>query len=1793
MRKRSSGHFDSQEKFAKQLRKTKKVTAKQLPMEVDVSHVPMSTEMVDWLADTLAEDDEGHLPEAVSSVMAPPMDSMNLYTPMGALSSSRYAAVKPEESLNEKERRRRREQKINNGFDDFSVSEASFVSATTAPSLGEKTIDSGMMSTSTTWSQNKPKEARPPPLPKEEAMTRLEVTWMQQRAKIEAAEGDPTKALKTLQTALDLHLGGPSTEYKDAHLGDHTLAAHNLYEEIATTYRDFDQTAHFDASRIQRCFLRYRMRRHKRALLLQRVYRGFRQRKHDFLAKEMQKQTVQIIQRRFRKYLAMLASCATLIKRWYKKLKLMEDFKAQKFWFRNAYRLQRLWRGYEGRQVALQKRDELQSTNLIQRLSRAWRHRHQRTQALRLWHKRFNDAARTIQLKMRQVLSVRHAQIQLLREFGREAERMGREETLVEEVVRISLKKTQLYMQTQAGHIHKEWCKERINLKDKLFKKKKPELTPDEILAQEALVSFELFDRDGSGRIDEDELAEMLVQLAIPANEETVKRLAQEIDTDGGGDIDFGEFLEWYTGGGSDEVTANASLEDQMFKQLLKVRTMVLEVSGFILQRRAERDILRQCTSWQSKDVAATFRMTHAPKYQCCQCMEPFVMFADYFDHFNVDGCCKVQGERAMFYPKYWLARDWDYQRQLEFEVRRFNDEVPNVNYHCLMATYLELSLQSDLGVAALLEYKTRQAQVIYIEKRVGKSEPEPEKDPNRGANTLMDAPQQERSDKTMTDEIMDIVNMCGDGHLSPIVVKCVAERLGTKIPEEWILEDTWDMQKMREFVHERVDGEKGIAKRRAKIPYCYEEEQILKAQTWLLADIYVRVVRLMQVAGEASLSALLEFRSRRPRRLTVPDDELDRLNLGHLTSTTYSKSRDVILGRLRICSEAIDRLAVISVSGGCDSLLKKAAGKVQVGPDGKLSKEDAKALLVSDAHILSIAKYRARLKSRIGQTQLHRLASELWALHCEYQADGAKTVTERSKGRVKVKSNYNRRAGDSLFLYELLTNASTKDGVDFWDLDLLQRKLNLTVTAVQMREFRRELDPKDTGYISLEQLVTWMLAGKEGQYFSFFKATTMFVAWSVLNLLSSFYYVHAEDKLLTNLRIRSRLELDYQQNSIEALLLSAKIVDDEQSAVRKELEAKSRESVDPDNLQGAITSSAELEEIAKTPEQREREKEQRKVAADKEKLDLEKEKERLAVLREKAVSAADKITAIKHADEEGESLLLYRLAMYEAREDCMSSFVTAKGFYNLRTERLIMKATRTLVDSMGYTITPCARYPWTSDVLTNKREREELTQTRGSQQAYETGWTLAVQQLVYAFDTDCSGNFDEGEVGLLLTCANFGIAERQILFKFPEVVTDSVSTDTLCRYLAPRVLWGRGWLSRFGFNGGAHILSRPDTIAAGSMLVSLSMQRALQTAQEATALTRTGELGEEEDDRNDEAVMVRSQLFAMRQVVLFLRTVQGRQKIKLTKKKVKYWWKEDVWGAGAGRQGLLNYAFMVHKDTKGVLITELPHMIAYLVKHFGFSTTREVETVAEMVYQCKTREDVRWFNQAQAMELLDRVIARSSLPWRACVQGPNAFLSRLCNVHRDAKLNMLSRARQQAVLISLRFEGILVADTNYRCSALGLNDVMSEISATSSWGILRKKNVEEIDWKNVPREAIHFLMLSHGYAMDDFLIDGMEELADIEHNDGGIAADLVNVPEALVAAKLHTNRAFTGYTGYLQKARRWGNFLTQATGGLVAYYHYFRVAKAIKTEGRSVNREGAKYLRELLTGQSHCVSGE
>lgn len=53
---------------------------------------------------------------------------------------------------------------------------------------------------------------------------------------------------------------------------------------------------------------------------------------------------------------------------------------------------------------------------------------------------------------------------------------------------------------------------------------------------------FNLLDKDGGGSISKDELAELMSTLGIKATPEEVEMMVREVDEDGSGEIDFGEF---------------------------------------------------------------------------------------------------------------------------------------------------------------------------------------------------------------------------------------------------------------------------------------------------------------------------------------------------------------------------------------------------------------------------------------------------------------------------------------------------------------------------------------------------------------------------------------------------------------------------------------------------------------------------------------------------------------------------------------------------------------------------------------------------------------------------------------------------------------------------------------------------------------------------------------------------------------------------------------------------------------------------------------------------------------------------------------------------------------------------------------------------------------------------------------------------------------------------------------------------------------------------------------------------
>ena len=76
--------------------------------------------------------------------------------------------------------------------------------------------------------------------------------------------------------------------------------------------------------------------------------------------------------------------------------------------------------------------------------------------------------------------------------------------------------------------------------------KKKGGLSEEQL--DEVREAFGLFDADASGEIDVRELKAAMRSLGFEVKNEELKKMVADVDTDGSGMIEFGEFLEMMTG---------------------------------------------------------------------------------------------------------------------------------------------------------------------------------------------------------------------------------------------------------------------------------------------------------------------------------------------------------------------------------------------------------------------------------------------------------------------------------------------------------------------------------------------------------------------------------------------------------------------------------------------------------------------------------------------------------------------------------------------------------------------------------------------------------------------------------------------------------------------------------------------------------------------------------------------------------------------------------------------------------------------------------------------------------------------------------------------------------------------------------------------------------------------------------------------------------------------------------------------------------------------------------------------
>merc|ERR1719393_893473 len=93
----------------------------------------------------------------------------------------------------------------------------------------------------------------------------------------------------------------------------------------------------------------------------------------------------------------------------------------------------------------------------------------------------------------------------------------------------------------------------------------RPGLSEDEV--EEIKEAFDLFDNDGSGAISVNELTSAMQSLGFDVKHAVVYNMVADLDADGSGEIEFGEFLDVMTAKLSDKNTKEEIDSLQAFRQ--------------------------------------------------------------------------------------------------------------------------------------------------------------------------------------------------------------------------------------------------------------------------------------------------------------------------------------------------------------------------------------------------------------------------------------------------------------------------------------------------------------------------------------------------------------------------------------------------------------------------------------------------------------------------------------------------------------------------------------------------------------------------------------------------------------------------------------------------------------------------------------------------------------------------------------------------------------------------------------------------------------------------------------------------------------------------------------------------------------------------------------------------------------------------------------------------------------------------------------------------------------------------
>lgn len=839
------------------------------------------------------------------------------------------------------------------------------------------------------------------------------------------------------------------------------------------------------------------------------------------------------------------------------------------------------------------------------------------------------------------------------------------------------------------------------------------------------------------------------------------------------------------------------------------------------------------------------------------------------------------------------------------------------------------------------------------------------------------------------------------------------------------------------------------------------------------------------------------------------------------------------------------------------------------------------------------------------------RLGEELWAAAVRAdqleQEEEAKGKGKGKKGQTGVQQRRVR------FILQKLSYWATADGgtgttsraschqIPAMDADLLNEDLGIRLpapiplpqglpAALALAKTRRSktrgkvrvikdrlqmvldrLDPEGSGFISARGLLPWIESGAHLDFAFLLPSLQLWWRRAAVRLLGrrfEFAEVHAETVLRAESRRRTRAQLAMEQRMQS---LSAALWRDEAA-----LEAVY-----------AALRRFNLERLRKMRSARGR----RVSWQGSEDAGSE------AAATAEFIAALRRFAALQAAREDFEDSVLYRYLEERASARLFQSLLVAATCPPLaprrhrktwRRERLFVEQLQDAVETMSFL---------QRDSVRSGQAVEEFS---------------AMELWVRALDVECSGGFDEERVLEVARSLRAPISRTQLLRDFPELALPAAKMPvrTLVEYLErqPGAMDGSR-LRRASTARTALTLATSWTRVAvrRELRQSLSASIAHPGGHHIVSVDDLEPLPPPRDDDDDEekalSSMVRAQLLSLRQLQMFLRTTHGRLQLAEVQEAVTCAWTVHVEGSFVSSTSrrvetkvfnALRFAYFLHHEREGMLSSELPHLLRYLV------TRLQVPLDAAAA----ARSASKWMSDhlraaPRAQWLSFDAVWRWLAPHLAhpAAGGGGDLVQLRRGLRLDALTKMRSSARQQAAEVALHCRHVVAPETNYRCAVLGLHAVIerNRDQRRTDWSLRRRSQDRDsylarkalLDWSSIPREAAPLLLLSRGYSVPQLFDPSLQpELCLGRHRgqSGALHADTVSTQRLLAVTEKVFARDGRSLSSMLTLPQRGWRVLR----GRAAYWdEYRRVVKAMQLQTEEVDAAGAAFLSEIVTGLS------